>query len=446
LCNSRELDRLQQLVELADSFQPMATLRTADFIRLVEKHRMDSPSRSQVRVMTVHQAKGLEFDVAILGELETTLTPGNRPGFVTSEPDAFAKADGMCLYVSEFYQSLLPTDVQQMFRESARREIREALCLLYVAMTRAARALYMVCPPPPVKHDRVPATYAGLLSAALVGRNLAPSEIYSHGAVDWFNSLPEKLKHRRPRPATPSKSPIVFAHDVDGTARARARVSPSRGATTGRVRLSRVLQSVDQRTLDRGTLIHAWFESIVWLDDGRPSRESLRQIATELGAGDTETNAAISQFQAMLARPDITFALSRVGYSSPSSLQLNRDVLCELSSAPLRLEVERERRFVVRDGPAIVSGAIDRLVLMYHGDRLLAVDIIDFKTGTGTNDPAGLRVRMDIYRKQLASYARAVARIYQIEDNRISTRLLMLDTGRVEAVKWNATDSALNAE
>lgn len=440
-CNSRELDRLQQLVELADNFQPMATLRTADFIRYVEKQRMDSPSRSAVRVMTIHQAKGLQFDVTILGELKTTLTPKNRPGFVCSEPNAFAKTDGMCLYVSEFYQSLLPTDVQHIFRATARREIREALCLLYVAMTRAARALYMVCPPPNSTRGKVPATYAGLLSAALAGRNLSPGEVIARGDADWFSSLPAKLLRPRPVPRVPLKSPIAFAPDTDGEARVRARVSPSRELTTGRMRLSRVLKPVEQGVLDRGTLIHAWLESIEWLDDGRPSRETLKRIAVEVGASESETSAAITQFQAMLSRPEILLALSRAGYAPPRSWLLPTDVMAELAAGPLRLELERERRFVVREGKGVVSGAIDRLVLMYRGENLLAADVIDFKSGTGTLDPAEAAARQEGYRRQLACYARAVAGIYQIEENRISTRLLMLGTGRVEAVQWNAVDS-----
>jgi ATP-dependent exoDNAse (exonuclease V) beta subunit len=207
-----------------------------------------------------------------------------------------------------------------------------------------------------------------------------------------------------------------------------------------------VLQSVSQKTLDRGSLIHAWFESIIWLDESRPSRETLKQIAAELGADETETNAAIAQFQAMLSRPEMAFALSRTGYALPRSLRLDRSVLAELASGPLRLEVERERRFVVRDGKAVVSGAIDRLVLMYRGDRLIAADVIDFKTGAGTAHPAEAQTRQDRYRRQLACYARAVAGIYQIEENRISTRLLMVGTGRIEAVDWKDVDAQTQLE
>ena len=73
-CDARDLSRLQQLVELAYDYQPRSTLRTSDFIRLVEQQRIADPTSSDVRVMTIHQAKGLQFDVVFLPELDGELT------------------------------------------------------------------------------------------------------------------------------------------------------------------------------------------------------------------------------------------------------------------------------------------------------------------------------------------------------------------------------------
>src|SRR4029453_14964645 len=67
-CNSRDFSRLQQLVELAYDYQPQSTLRASDFIRLAEHKRIADPTSSPVRVMTIHQAKGLKFDPSVLPE------------------------------------------------------------------------------------------------------------------------------------------------------------------------------------------------------------------------------------------------------------------------------------------------------------------------------------------------------------------------------------------
>ena len=35
------------------------------------------------------------------------------------------------------------------------------------------------------------------------------------------------------------------------------------------------------QALDRGTLLHAWFEQIGWLEDGEPDDAALRQVACD---------------------------------------------------------------------------------------------------------------------------------------------------------------------
>ncbi|TXT33651.1 MAG: UvrD/REP helicase, partial [Planctomycetota bacterium] len=61
--SSRDRVRLEQLVKLADGFQPSATLRPSDFVEFVREERVADPSGDRIRVMTVHQAKGLQFDI-----------------------------------------------------------------------------------------------------------------------------------------------------------------------------------------------------------------------------------------------------------------------------------------------------------------------------------------------------------------------------------------------
>ena len=45
------------------------------------------------------------------------------------------------------------------------------------------------------------------------------------------------------------------------------------------MRLGSILRLDNAAALARGTMIHAWFEQIAWLDDGLPSPETLRRIA-----------------------------------------------------------------------------------------------------------------------------------------------------------------------
>ena len=77
-CDERNVIRLGHLVQLADEFDPQATLRAGDFIRYVEATSVEEPNPAAVRVMTVHKSKGLEFDAVVLPELDRVMDNEKR--------------------------------------------------------------------------------------------------------------------------------------------------------------------------------------------------------------------------------------------------------------------------------------------------------------------------------------------------------------------------------
>jgi len=70
--------------------------------------------------------------------------------------------------------------------------------------------------------------------------------------------------------------------------------------------------------------------------------------------------------------------------------------------------VETELPFLVRleesEGPILVEGFIDRLVLIREGDALVGAEVLDFKTD------ADLQTALPVYRRQVAYYCEAIAR------------------------------------
>ncbi len=80
-CNDRDTIRLKQLVQLTIGYEANGTPRVRDFVRMVQTKRVERPQAAKIRVMTVHQSKGLEFDAVILPELE----------------GQFARIDGRCI-------------------------------------------------------------------------------------------------------------------------------------------------------------------------------------------------------------------------------------------------------------------------------------------------------------------------------------------------------------
>ena len=52
-----------------------------DFIEMVSATKVEDPSAADVRVMNIHQSKGLQFDIVVLPELDgrlSGLTPRGR--------------------------------------------------------------------------------------------------------------------------------------------------------------------------------------------------------------------------------------------------------------------------------------------------------------------------------------------------------------------------------
>ena len=93
-----------------------------------------------VRIMTMHKSKGLQFPVVFCVGLEKGLT-GKKDGAM--EPDADL---GICLpYKVPKWRLSRKTAADDIFRWKKDHDVRaERICLLYVAVTRAERKLFLV--------------------------------------------------------------------------------------------------------------------------------------------------------------------------------------------------------------------------------------------------------------------------------------------------------------
>jgi ATP-dependent exoDNAse (exonuclease V) beta subunit len=210
------------------------------------------------------------------------------------------------------------------------------------------------------------------------------------------------------------------------------------------VDLASQLRLGDTSRLERGTLLHAWFQQIEWLDDARPAEDLLRRIAARPEFRGLDVAKLLAEFYAALEKPAVRAVLS---HSSPlppgeAPATMLRTVpgypgvrgapRATPAAAHPRWQVFRERPFAVRDSDAILSGQIDRLVLLYDADQLVAADVVDYKTDAlAAGDPQAVAARAEIYRPQLEAYRRAVSKLYRLAPERISARLLFIEPGVV---------------
>ncbi|MFT4275361.1 MAG: double-strand break repair helicase AddA [Rhodopseudomonas sp.] len=413
-------DALDEFLELALSFEQrrapslqgfMAWLREAD----TEIKRDMEISRDEVRVMTVHGAKGLEAPVVFL--IDTTSSPadtqrlnlirlpgGNAaPGSVAAIVWAGRKADDPS--VVEQARSAMIEETEDEYRR-----------LLYVAMTRAADRLIVGGCMPGNRNEVRPHSWYDLISKGLESSGLMMQPVPPDGVIKRYcrpedvadetgaatpsheptvASLPDWL--RRPAPGLPSAEQVLRPSDAEDDDRRRLR--------PGETDASR------SRALQRGTLVHRLLQSLP--DIAAPDRlgaagRFLARNAPDWSEEDRGT--LVAQVLGLIA--DARFA----AVFGPGS----------------RAEVPIVGRLQHRGGPVLVSGQIDRLVVTES-----EVLIVDYKT-----NHAPPRVEAEApraYVRQLARYRAVLGAIYP--QRTVRAALLWTEAAEIMEISSSALDA-----
>jgi ATP-dependent helicase/nuclease subunit A len=352
----------------------------------------------QMRVMTVHGAKGLEAPIVILPD---TLR-GER-----ERPSEILMGDGTALWRTSAAES--PPAIAEARRIAAEAERAERRRLLYVAMTRAEQWL-VVCGAGERKdggatwYDEVE---RGLTEAGSVPHPMPTGEglRLAHGNWSYGPIMGPDLPDRAPRPveswmrspaATPDRPPQPLKpSDLGG-----AKVLPGEGGEG------------DPDAMERGTILHALLDHLS--RHPAEAREAMaRPVLDGLGLplADSEGDALVSTAMRLLADPGLE------GVFGPDTLS---EVPVSGPLSPL--------------GGRAISGTIDRLVV--RPDSVLAVD---YKTNRVVPErpedvPEGLL-------RQLGAYAALLAQVYP--GRRIETALLWTATGQLMSVPHEMVMDAL---
>ncbi|MCH2203778.1 MAG: UvrD-helicase domain-containing protein [Fuerstiella sp.] len=439
-CSNRDRLRLQQVVSEAWQFDLTSSLNPAEFVQHLKSSRFSRSAPSRVRVMTVHQSKGLEFEIVVAPELTGSLM--KHPAVAAGGPGRAAAPEDVCMWVDRGLRHLLPQQLQNAFAQTTDNIVRGSLCLLYVTLTRAVHALHLLIPPE-TKTTRK--TLAGILAAAFSDTEILEedSQIWKTGNALWFQQVPHtqvssdgsRTEHQ------PSTSQLHLAAMTGGRRRALTRRAPSDHGTS-RLPLTGQTFSLNDRSSvvdgkTRGTLIHAWFERICWLDQGEPlSRQHLRKIATApsiqaMHIADTAIELLLTEFLEFIdqtaTKSVLTQATSRERFSRLPELA---------EQTRFDLRVIAERPFVYRDEDSIVHGTIDRLVIAENSGQRLAAEIIDFKSDQIVGEvDHWTESKKEDYRNQLREYRTAVSRCFGIPQKCISSSLLLLEANTCVEVK-----------
>ena len=433
-CNRREARRLTQLVEKAYEYQHRIetpsqmgferqrrqSLRPTEFVRFIRETKVTDPSNATIRVMTVHQAKGLEFDIVILPDLLGPLVDGHDT-FLHRRPTIDSDVDLVCRYMGkDSGRSFLPKNYMPLFDQFEDRKARDSFCVLYVAMTRAVHALHVFIPQGMQRGGAKNHSAYLIKDAFAPGVALTPaSTVFETGDRHWFMNIPE-ARVRTPEPTTPGTPEPKLARSRKPSRHVET-VLPSQIGASRFVHLRDRLARGNEAARNYGTLIHLWLSQIEWLDaeaGSVPDDTEFLKLAQPF-VDHVDVGKALKKFRGMLSTEPLRDILNQ-----EKCLDELRRSLPALPD-DVQIEVRVEQPVAGRDNDKIVTGTIDRLILVRAGNRIVAAEIIDFKTELpDPGDAAKLAQKTERYETQMAAYRRAIAASLRIEH--VSTRLVFL--------------------
>ncbi|MBX3453335.1 double-strand break repair helicase AddA [Ferrovibrio sp.] len=327
--------------------------------------------RNEVRVLTVHGAKGLEAPVVILPDTCDLPIPREDEGLLWTET---AKAPMLLWPPRKEFDVEISAAARSARQDAAKQEYRR---LLYVALTRARDRLYVAGylnrrtaakgPPEESWYALIAAAFDGLQDVHEVslpwgeqGRRRVIGDAAASGTQAAAASaekpimLPDWL--RRPAPAEPSP-PLPLA--------------PSRPEIADPAPLSPAMPKNSQG-LARGRLIHRLLQSLPELPEADRKQATQRFLAHPSHGLDTALQNDIATEVLRLLDDPVFAPLFTPG---------------ALAEAPIAGKL----------GNRIVSGRLDRLIVM--DDRVLA---LDFKTDRPP--PTDWRDTPPAYLRQMALY------------------------------------------
>ncbi len=367
------------------------------------KRDSDVGPRDEVRIMTVHGAKGLESPVVVLAD--TMQKPSEPHRLLWPEEPARDLPWGP-IWVPRVRHA--DASASALGRRADQARDREYRRLLYVAMTRAADRLYVVgwpsrnSAPADCWYHLVEAGLAALEGAGEQGgAGRVAFDFSRFGFADWRGAVWRLAADQTvlPEPGAAPSTAVAPARDLPAwieraspTEPALARpLAPSRPADPPPARSP--LGGGDDSPFSRGRLIHRLLQTLPELPPARRAAAGRRLLARRQHGLDAETQAEWLA-ETLRVMDDPAFA----------------PMFGPLSQAEVPL--------VGRLGATVVSGQIDRLAVTDN-----EVLIVDYKTNRPP--PAQAADVAPVYLRQLATYRDLLRQVYP--DRAVRAALLWTD-------------------
>ena len=400
-------ERARQFLAAAGRFDATGSRDVAEFVQFMERHTVrEADTAAVVRVMTVHKAKGLGFDVVILPDLEGTKLDARRDGLAVQRAADRAVEWVLDLPTKIFCEHDAVLAAHMRAAEAA--GCYENLSLLYVAMTRAKRAMYLVTKAPgKSKSHNFPKLLAETLGEGEEGATVRVGKLelagaFAEGEVAW---------HTRVVAPVVTTGKAVETKRLDPEAVRKSRRWPSRRPSeekSGVVGAAQMfaLGGARKSAADFGNAVHELLAEVEWADGAEIAR---------LAKSWSVRGAAGAQALACLRAPELAGVWVRPAGAAAA-------------------EVWRERAFEIVLEGKWVTGVFDRVVIERDtSGRAVRATVFDFKTDRVADD-SEVAAALARHEAQLNLYRRVAAVFAQLGDERTACELVLTSVQRRVAV------------
>ncbi len=400
--------RLDDLVRAAREFDAGGSRDVDEFVAFAEAWRIrESAHTGAIQVMTLHKSKGLTFDIVLLPDIHDTHMYQHRNGIGIGR-DADREITWLSVLPGKDIASADPV-IASALEEAESAQWRERLAQLYVAVTRARRANYILLPPPPAKSEsvslaRIVRHMLGDVTPAdqMIGERKC-AVLSLDGNLEWIGA--EKLK--APAVAATAAQEDLFGGRWDAagsreTAIPLAHARPSAAKPTRAAGLTNLAARREARHF--GTLVHTLFSRVEWGGD-----EAAREFFTRTMPSPENWQArALDTVRRCLRDPGI----SRV-FAKPAG----------------ETALWRERPFEAVIEGECVSGVFDRVTVTSG-----AAHLIEFKTDQLRDEPDAIKSAVGRHSHQTQLYRAALQQLTGLPAAKINVSLLFTALPRIVAL------------
>ena len=359
----------------------------------VDVKRDPSAPANEVRVMTVHGAKGLQAPVVILADSTADPARLGRTPVVLDVPTGEGLAPVLRPRKEE---RCFP--FAELIEEEERRGLQEHWRLLYVALTRAADRLIVAGVAPREKKDGSDPRPANCWHRAVQNGLAAAGAVAADSAdgVKLVYGRDEQVKARQPKPAAGDRIevPAWAAAPAPPEARPPRPLAPSALAEN---REAAPPPSPELKAAaTRGTMIHSLLERLPAVSAEKRREAALHWLEHSAGHADAKSREEIAA--------TVCDLISDTRFSElfgPGSL----------AEAPIAAALPDGR---------VIAGTVDRLLI--GKDRIL---VVDYKTGRAPEREADIP---PAHRAQMQAYSDALAVIFP--KRTVEAALLYTASGR----------------